>query len=478
MPEWVDAATLRALNVDTAYNIAVNFLFHKIGERILRTPARNGERTMRKRVLIVTYYWPPSGGIGVHRCLKFAKYLRLYGWEPVICTAEDPEYPVIDEDNARHVPEGIEVLKAPIWEPYNLYKWMMGKKREERITDVFVEERRAGFRAKLGIWIRGNFFIPDARRFWIRPAVRFLSEYLRDHPVDAILTNGPPHTAHMIGYHLKKRFNIPWHADYQDPWTASDVYRRLMLNPVSRRVHEAMQRRIFRTADKITICSQSWKRDLEALGARDVGVIHWGYDEDEVTVELVRRSSAFTMRHYGRIGPDRVVSGFWKAIAELTKERPDFCRDLEIELAGFIGGAVRDEINASGLSAHVRILKHRNRREALAGMREAQVLLLIINDEPNSQGRLPGKLFEYVASRRPILLLGPDPGEASAIVRDLHAGWSCGHADCSTTKSMVLSIYEKYKAGDLPDNTTFIDRYSNRNMTRLLAGYLDAMIKP
>jgi glycosyltransferase involved in cell wall biosynthesis len=464
------------MNSDTADNIAVNFLFHKIEKRILRSPTLYGDPTMRKRVLIITYYWPPSGGIGVQRSLRFAKYLRTFGWEPVICTAQDPEYPVIDEANARHVPEGAEVLRTPIWEPYNIYKWMMGKKKEERITDVFVEEQRAGFRAKLGIWIRGNLFIPDARRFWIRPAVRFISGYLHDHPVDALFTNGPPHSTHMIGYHLKRQFNIPWHADYQDPWTASDVYRRLMLNPVTRRIHEAMQRRIFRTADKITICSDGWKRDLEALGARDVGVIHWGFDDDEAFVSAADRSVKFTIRHYGRIGPDRLVSDFWKAIADLVKERPDFDRDIEIELAGFIAEAVRDEIAAAGLSGHVKILSHMSRMDALAGMRRAQVLLLIINDEPNARGRIPGKLFEYVASRRPILVLGPDNSDAFAIVNELHAGWTCGLGQYSTVKATVLRAYEQYKKGDLPDNITPIDRYSNRNMTRLLAGFLDTIV--
>ena len=430
---------------------------------------------MRKRVLIVSYYWPPCGGIGVHRCLKFAKYLRLFGWEPVICTADNPEYPVLDAGNFQHVPEGIEVLKTRIWEPYTLYKWMMGKKKEERITDVFVEEQRANFRAKLGIWIRGNFFIPDARRFWIRPAMKHLSRYLREHPVDAIVTNGPPHTTHMIGYGLKKKFAIPWLADYQDPWTESDSYRRLMLNPISRTIHETLEQRVFRSADKITICSESWKRDLEALGAHDVGVIFWGYDEDDVHENTRPRSTKFTISHFGRIGPDRNVSIFWKVIADLVKDRPDFGNDLEIELAGFIAEAARDDIAALGLKDNVKILGHISRSEALARMRQAQVLLLIINDEPNAQGRLPGKLFEYLASRRPILVLGPDGSDAASILHELQAGSTCGYRDYGSTKATILGLYEKYLKNDLPDNVMSIERYSNRNTTRSLALFLDSM---
>jgi glycosyltransferase involved in cell wall biosynthesis len=430
---------------------------------------------MKKRVLIITYYWPPSGGIGVHRCLKFAKYLRSYGWEPVICTAENPEYPVLDDSNFRHIPEGIEVLKTRIWEPYGLYKWMMGKQREERITDVFVEEQRAGFRAKLGIWIRGNFFIPDARRFWIGSTVKFLTRYLQDHPVDALMTNGPPHSAHMIGYKLKRRLNIPWVADFQDPWTESDSYRRLMLNPVSRTIHERMQQRVFHSADKITICSASWKRDLEALGARDVGIIYWGYDADDIPQMNCPRSARFTIRHFGRLGPDRTASTFWKVISDLVRDHATFGDDLEISLAGFIGQATKDQISAFGLQDRVKILGHISRSEALAQMRHSQVLLLIVNDEPNARGRLPGKLFEYLASRRPILLLGPEGSDASAILHKLHAGAACGYRDEDSLIASILGLYERYLRNELPDTITPIDSFSNKNTTGVLARFLDAI---
>jgi glycosyltransferase involved in cell wall biosynthesis len=430
---------------------------------------------MKKRVLIITYYWPPSGGIGVHRCLKFAKHLRTFGWEPIICTADNPEYPVLDEGNFEHIPQGIEVLKTRIWEPYNIYKWLVGKKRDERITDVFVEEQKPGFREKLGLWIRGNLFIPDARRFWIGSTVKFLTRYLQDHPVDALLTNGPPHTAHMIGYHLKRKLNIPWLADFQDPWTQSDYYFRLILNPISRRIHEAMEQRVFRTADKITICSESWKRDLEVLGAHDVGVIFWGYDDCDVQEKPESRSPKFTISYFGRLGPDRSISVFWKAVADLAKHHPTFGNDIEIELVGFIGQAVRDEITSFGLHDKVKILGHISRREALAGMRRSQVLLLVINDEPKAQGRLPGKLFEYLASRRPILLLGPEGSDAASILDELRAGWTCGYHDYETTKATMLRLYEKYAKQDLPDNVTPLEPYSNKNTTRVLAQYLDSI---
>jgi hypothetical protein len=430
-----------------------------------------------KRVLIITYYWPPSGGIGVHRCLKFAKYLRSYGWEPVICTPENPEYPILDEGNFKDVPEGITTLKTKIWEPYSLFKMVTGKKQEDRIHNVFLEEEKAGPATKLGIWVRGNLFIPDARRFWIRPAVSFLTKYLKDNPVDAMFTNGPPHSTHMIAYGVKRKLNIPWHADFQDPWTQVDYFPQLMLNPLSMKIHKSMEQRIFKYADKVTICSDAWKVDLESIGAKDVDVIVWGYDEKDFESIPKNLSPKFTLSHFGSLGPDRNASMLWTALAEIAKENPQFKKDLEIELVGFIGHAIVNEIEKLGLAENLTKLNHIPRSETLVKMCSSQALLLILNDMPNVNGRLPGKLFEYLASRRPIVVIGPESSDASKIVQGVNAGFTCDFRDYGRTKETVLLLYEKYKNGGLGYNQTDISRYSNLNLTGKLASYLDIISK-
>lgn len=426
-----------------------------------------------KKVLIISYYWPPAGGIGVHRCLKFAKYLRKFGWEPVICTAENAEYPVLDEGNFKDVPKNVTVLKTKIWEPYNLFKFITGKKKEDRIHNVFLEEDKPSFAHKLGIWIRGNIFIPDARKFWIRPSVKFLSKYLKENPVDILFTNGPPQSTHMIAYGVKKKLGIPWHADFQDPWTQVDYFPQLMLNPISKRIHEAMEQRVFRNADKITICSYTWKGDLESIGAHDVGVIVWGYDEDDFKNISVPLSKKFTLSHFGSLGPDRNAKTLWNALSILSKENKQFADDLEIELVGFIGHAIVDEINSLGLSKNLKLSAHISRQETLERMHQAQVLLLILNDMPNVKGRLPGKLFEYLASRRPTLVIGPKDSDASKIVHAVNAGYTCDFNDLDKTVTMVNELYKKYKDGKLISNQTDISQYSNRNLTGKLASYLN-----
>ncbi|MFA3783650.1 glycosyl transferase family 1 [Melioribacteraceae bacterium 4301-Me] len=429
-----------------------------------------------KKVLIITYYWPPAGGIGVHRCLKFAKYLREFGWEPIICTAENPEYPVLDESNFKDVPAGIIVLKTRIWEPYNLFKFITGKKKEERIHNVFLEEEKHTIAHKVGIWIRGNIFIPDARKFWIKPTAKFLINYLKENHVDVLFTNGPPHTNHMIAYKIKRKLNIPWHADFQDPWTQVDYFPQLMLNPISRKIHEAMEQRVFKYADKITICSETWKKDLESIGAKDVGIIVWGYDEDDFKNIHVELSPKFTLSHYGSLGPDRNARTLWKACSIIAKENKQFANDLEIELAGFIGHAILNEIESFGLKNNLTLFEHLSRKETLLRMHRSQVLLLILNNMPNVNGRLPGKLFEYLASRRPILVIGPEESDASKIVHTVNAGYTCNFNDLEKTIITIKNLYEKYKRGLLLPNKSDISQYSNRSLTKKLSEFLNHIV--
>ena len=426
-----------------------------------------------KKVLIISYYWPPAGGIAVHRCLKFAKYLREFGWEPIICTADKPEYPVLDEGNFKDVPEGVKVIKTKIWEPFNLFKLITGKKKDERIHNVFLEEEKQTFAHKLGIWIRGNIFIPDARKFWIRPSVKFLSEYLKENPVDVLFTNGPPQSTHMIAYGVKKRLGIPWHADFQDPWTQVDYFPQLMLNPLSLKIHKTMEQRVFRYADKVTICSETWKHDLESIGAKDVGGIVWGYDEDDFKNINIELSPKFTLSHYGSLGPDRNAKTLWKACSIIAKENKQFANDLEIELAGFIGHAILNEIESLELKNNLVLFDHLSRKETLERMHRSQVLLLILNDMPNVNGRLPGKLFEYLASRRPILVIGPEESDASKIVNGVNAGYTCDFSNLEKTISTVKELYEKFKNSELKPNKNDISKYSNRNLTKKLAEFLD-----
>ena len=427
-----------------------------------------------KKVLFICYYWPPSGGIGVHRCLKFVKYLRNFGWEPIVFAPSNPAYPIEDESNFKDIPEGITIIKRPIWEPYDLYKKLVGKKKEERIHQVFIEEENEPkFAKKLGIWIRGNFFIPDARKFWIKPSVKFLSEYLKDHQVDALFTDSPPQSLHLIACGVKENLNIPWLADFQDPWTQVDYYSQLMLTPIADSIHKRLEQKVFRTADKITICSNTWTRDLESIGAKNVGTIVWGFDEDDFNKINVELDKKFTLSHFGSLGPDRNAQTLWKALSILVKEDSQFMEDLRLQLVGFIDKNIVEEIKSLGLENNIKKIDHIERSETLKMMCSTQVLLLILNKAYNVMGRLPGKLFEYLGAKRPIINVGPEESDAAKIISDAGAGFSADFDDLNKTVKILKEFYRSFKENKLLPNKNDISQYTNKNLTGKLASLLD-----
>ena len=217
-----------------------------------------------KRVLIITYYWPPSGGSGVQRWLKMSKYLPENGWQPVIYTPEEGEFPIIDTSLEKDVSPEAEVIRRPIVEPYTLYKRFLGVKETETVKAGFIKENgeKAGWKEKLSLWIRGNCFIPDARCWWVKPSVRYLKSYLKEHPVDAIISTGPPHSMHLIAMKLKEALGIPWIADFRDPWTEIDYYNDLHLTRWADRKHHRLEREVLTKTDKVITVAPDGARRL------------------------------------------------------------------------------------------------------------------------------------------------------------------------------------------------------------------------
>jgi glycosyltransferase involved in cell wall biosynthesis len=428
-----------------------------------------------KKVLIISYYWPPAGGIGVLRCLKIAKYLRLYGWEPIIFTAENPHYPSIDHSNDKDIPEGITVIKQPIWEPYHIYKWITGKDKKANVNNVFyVHENQENPLHNLSVWIRSNFFIPDARACWINPSVRCLLDYLKSNPVQAIFSDGPPHSNTRIATLLKAKTNIPWLADFQDPWTQVDYFQLLRLTPPASRLHHRMEQEVFQLANKITIVSPSWKKDLESIGAKEVSVIPWGFDPDDYANIIPAPNAKFTIIHLGILGYDRKPDMLIDAIASLCHDMPGFLHNLEIKLVGQVDPSVTLALTLAGLSSVVVLTGNVDRVEALRMASSSSILLLLLNQQPNAQGRIPGKLFEYLALKRPILVLGPPEADAAQITTTANAGFAIDYADKAGMVRVLAHYYQLYLDGSLAqpvDND--ISRYDIRLLTGEIAGLLD-----
>lgn len=431
-----------------------------------------------RKVLIITYYWPPSGGAGVQRWLKFAKYLRTFGWEPVIFTPENPEYPAIDESLAKDIPADIEVVKIPIWEPYGYYKKLIGAGENERIKAGFLsEKKRPGLAERFSIWLRGNFFIPDARKFWIKPSIKFLTHYLKSHPVDAIVSTGPPHSMHMIALGLKRNTNLPWLADFRDPWTNIDFYHELMLSKWADKKHRLQELSVLKEADEIVVISRSMKSDFLEIYNRDYSVITNGFDSEDVADVEVTLDTKFSIAHIGTMVKTRNPQALWEALTGLVRDMPGFANDLEIKLVGSVDFSVMESIEKADLTKFVNRIAYLPHSEVVKVQQQSQILLLLINDTPNAKVILPGKFFEYMAAKRPILCIGPLDGDAAQVISEVKAGIAIEKDNQEEMQNVIRELYQKFKSGELSINSKDIEKYSRKSLTAELAERLDEIVK-
>jgi hypothetical protein len=418
------------------------------------------------KVLILTYYWPPGGGAGVQRWLKFSKYLREFNYEPVIYTAENPEYPSIDESLLKDVPDNITVLKTRVWEPYKLYKRFTFQKKGHRINAGFLnKDKKKGLGERISVWIRGNWFIPDARKFWIRPSIRYLVHYLKDHPVSLMVSTGPPHSLHMIACGVAKKMNIPWVADFRDPWTQIDFYQDLLLGPRADRKHRLLERKVLTSANVVTVVSHDMKRQFEEMGFQNIRVIPNGFDKDDFDVPVQNTDPEFSLTHIGTIVPSRNPDTLWVVLSELIKENKDLADDLVIRMIGAIDFSVTRSLEELNLGAWVRTVDYLPHQEAVGLLKRSQVLLLLINNTSNAKGILTGKFFEYMNSGRPILAIGPTDGEAAHILEETGTGVIVGFNDRVKLKNLILDYYNKYRLGELNVDAKSIDKYSRKSLT-------------
>jgi hypothetical protein len=419
-----------------------------------------------KKVLIITYYWIPSGGAGVQRWVKFTKYLRDFGYEPIIYTPENPEFPSIDTSFEKDIPSNIQIIKTPIWEPYNVYRNLTGKKNQAINAGFISENKKQGWKDKLSIWIRGNFLIPDPRRFWIKPSVRFLTDYLQKNPVDAIITSGPPHSMHLIGMGLKKNFpTLPWIADFRDPWTNIDFYKDLNLSCISDKIHHKLEEKVIQTADTVVVVSNGMKEEYELMNPKHIKVITNGYDESDIQNTSIELDSKFSISHIGTLNAARNPKTVWKVLGEICKENSGFKADLQIQLVGKVDFTILEDIKQFGLTNNLLKIDYLSHNEAIAKQQSSQVLMLLINQSGNAKGILTGKFFEYLAAKRPILAIGPTDGDAAAVLSETRAGIMVDFSDTKATKQAILNYYNRFKAGSLKVEATSVEHFSRRSLT-------------
>lgn len=420
-----------------------------------------------KKVLIIAYYWPPAGGPGVQRWLKFVKYLPDYKIEPIVYVPENPSYPIVDESLLTEVPESATIIKHPIKEPYKL-AGLISKKESKQISKGIIHRPKSqGLIEKLMLYIRGNFFIPDARKNWVKPSVKFLSKYIQEHTIETIITTGPPHSLHLIGMQLKQKLGVKWLADFRDPWTTIGYHKKLKLSARSAEKHKQLEKEVLENADEIITTSITTSKEFQNIVNKQVKVITNGYDDQrEMALSLDKN---FTCSHIGSLLSERNPEILWKAFQELINEHKSFKNAFQLNLIGVVSEDVLKSIYDHDLRAHVNQIGYVSHDEALKYQKESQVLLLIEIDSEDTKCIIPGKLFEYMVSERPIVAIGPKDSDVETIIKQTNTGDYFDYQDYESLKNLILNHFEASQNGNLQTHPIGLQQYHRKALTKELS---------
>ena len=422
---------------------------------------------MPKKVLIIAYYWPPAGGPGVQRWLKFIKYLPEFDIEPIVYIPKNPNYPIIDASLVDEIPKDLIIIRQPIVEPYKLASKFSKGQSQTISKGIIPEKKKQSVMERLMLFVRGNFFIPDARKKWVKPSVNYLSTYIRDYNIDTIITTGPPHSLHLIGEQLKNRFDIKWIADFRDPWTTIGYHKKLKLTPIARKKHKFLESKVLNTADKIVVTSNNTKQNFLSLTEKPIEVITNGYDYESVgKVEL---DAKFSLAHIGSLLSDRNPEVLWRVLEELVTNNKIFASMLQLNFVGSVSKEVLRSLEVYNLSQYVNLIGYVPHIEAIKHQKKSQVLLLIEIDSEETKCIIPGKLFEYMVSGRPILAIGPKGSDVYDILRTTNTGNYFLYSDQDAIKEAVLDMFQAFRSGELKSNAIGLQQYSRKALTGKLA---------
>ena len=424
-----------------------------------------------KKVLIITYYWPPSAGSGVQRWLKFSKYLPEFGWEPVIFTPENPDFELKDPSLLKDIPHDLEVLKFPIWEPYSIFRKL--KKEKLKDTAKILEREEKKPLDKLAIWLRANLIVPDPRVFWVKPSVEYLSQILEANKIDAVITTGPPHSLHLIGLKLKRKTGVKWLADFRDPWSTWEFLDVLPMHPLVRKQHQKLEAKVLKEADAVVTISPTFQEEIQRLANRDIHLITNGFDSSDLPKDfgsLPKINELFSIVYTGIIDSIRDPLPFLEVFKKVFEGHQVEAR---LTFVGKVSDKITDYIHADPwLERHIEFAGYVAHGEVFSYYEKAHLLLLILTNTKNAKGNIPGKLFEYIATGRPIIALGDPQGDAAQIIREAGAGEVFAHESNVEMERFLMKMLnhkndERLEEADSP--------FERKTLTKKLATLLDRL---
>lgn len=420
------------------------------------------------KVLLIAYYWPPAGGPGVQRWFHFVRHLPLFGITPVVYVPKNPQYPIVDESLTEDLPKEVVIIKRSISEPYKWISWLF-KKKTQQLSQGLIQENKPSLIERFMRFVRGNFFIPDARVSWVAPSVAFLSQYINEHGIETIISTGPPHSMHLIANELVKiHTRLKWIADFRDPWTTIGYHNDLYMTHWAQKKHLKLERTVLQSAHTILTTSYTTKALFSKKTATPIEVITNGFEPFENSSLTSPEENKFSLVHIGSLLSKRNPKILWEAIGELVTENQLFAAQLSIDFVGLVSDEVKTTITAHGLASYCNFHGYISHEEARKHQYTAHLLLLIEIDSEAHKGIIPGKIFEYLQSLRPILAIGPEDWDVARLLPENNLNALGTYHD----KAMVKSFIEtRFNAGTgiSAEIDPTLSKYERKNLTEALS---------
>lgn len=390
-----------------------------------------------------------------------------FGIETHVYVPENPTYPLVDQKLEKEVSDRAIIVKKKIFEPYGLASFFSKKRAKKISSGIIPNQKKQTFVEKIMLWIRGNVFIPDARFFWVKPSVKFLKKYLQENQIDTVITTGPPHSLHLIGLQLKKELPIHWITDFRDPWTTIGYHKQLKLSNWASKKHKKLEKEVLNKCDKIIVTSENTKKEFEVISSRPIEVITNGYDlENVVKKEL---DAKFSLAHIGSFLSERNPQILWQSLAELIGENQIFAEVFQLKLIGAVSTEVLESIEKYNLASFVNHIGYVPHDIALQEQRSSQILLLVEIDSEETKCIIPGKLFEYMVSERPILAIGPIDTDFEKIIKETNSGSFFNYHEKEALKNQISKYFNLYLENNLKAFPVGLQQYSRKSLTEKLA---------
>jgi len=436
-----------------------------------------------KNLLVIAYYFPPSGGPGVQRVLKLIKYIREFGWNPIILTVKDAQYQALDYSLLEEIPQNCKIYKTKIFEPYDIYRFFTGREKSQPIdvNNIKKESQKRNFKERVAEFIRATFFIPDARVSWYFAAKSTLKQIFEENQIDAVYSSSPPYTCSLIAKYVKKKYNIPWVAGFRDPWTDFLTTPKRWFLP--KFIDKKLEKSVFLTADFVECAWEGIIKDAinkyPELEKSKFFHNPNGFDSADYPEMEENSNERFTLTYTGSLYGRRNPDSLFQAIEKLIDEKVIGLENFTLQFVGRFGSEIQNMFENTKLKDNIQVVSYLPHSESLKKLLQSDALLLIVDEAKESEEIVPGKVYEYLGTRKPLLVISPENGAVADLMKETGAGLVAHQTQIAKIADNFLNLYTLWKNNQKLSSIKEenIKKYERRESAKHLAELLEIITK-